>query len=72
MVEKNIALQRVINKQKNFDRSLKQDPFSRIIGSSDVFSRTVSQAQQAAKNRFFRNVDRQYRQWKRNFCPSDP
>lgn len=49
MVEKNIALQRVINKQKNFDRSLKQDPFSRIIGSSDVFSRTVSQAQQAAK-----------------------
>ncbi|MBR2222748.1 MAG: sigma 54-interacting transcriptional regulator [Christensenellaceae bacterium] len=49
MVERNIALQQLLNRKKESEPVAENDPFSGIIGSSEIFSRTVEQARIAAK-----------------------
>lgn len=49
MVEKNISLQNIINRQNSRDTNVHGDPFANIIGNSEAFRQCVAQAQQAAK-----------------------
>ncbi|MGN0962229.1 MAG: sigma 54-interacting transcriptional regulator, partial [Clostridia bacterium] len=49
IMEKNIALQRAISRQKNTVVSLRDDSFSEIIGGSDKFCHCVAQARRAAR-----------------------
>lgn len=50
MVEKNIALQQLINRDKELLPEDGHDPFGDIIGNSEVFSHTVSLARRAARS----------------------
>lgn len=49
MVERNISLQNALNRKMRDEPASGEDPFSKIIGTSDKFRSCVSQARQAAK-----------------------
>ncbi|MBQ4093141.1 MAG: sigma 54-interacting transcriptional regulator [Firmicutes bacterium] len=50
MVEKNIALQQLLNRDKERMPIVSSDPFGNIIGNSERFAHTVSQARRAARS----------------------